>query len=424
MRFLLVTVGTAGDILPFVALGRRLADRGHRVSVVTHSLYGHWVRNAQLDFVDLEDEEPHRAMLEHPWFGNPALSSVATTGWVVDSMRRQFRKIDEAFDSSETIVVSLIIAFGARIFEELRGAQHFSVLLAPMALRSRYRPSRMPFGWWPRWTPPIVNSLIYRAIDAIGLDRALGGINAFRQELGLRPTSRFLHDWWPAPRGILGLFPEWFAAPIPPDWPPQLRMTGFPLFDASDGAPLPTEIEAFLDAGPRPVVVSGGSWLRDPRFYQAAMEGCLRANLRCLVQTPFRHLLTETLPAGVLHAGYVPFGLLMPRAAALVHHGGIGTFSQALAAGIPQVVVPQNFDQRDNAARLTALGVAAWPSNGRVRPAQVQRSLQRLLSDPETAQNCQRLAERTRTDALEPACELLEQGFRFHSRGSPLERAR
>ena len=64
------------------------------------------------------------------------------------------------------------------------------------------------------------------------------------------------------------------------------------------------------------------------------------------------------LPPGALHLPYVPFSALLPRLSGLVHHGGIGTSAQALAAGIPQLVVPFAHDQFDNAARLRRLGVA------------------------------------------------------------------
>lgn len=408
MRFLLVTVGTAGDIFPFLAVGRGLKVRGHRVAVITHTAYGEWVLRAGLEFIDLEDAEPHRRMVEHPAFASPMRSPVATAGWVVDSMRRQYRKIEENFVEGETILVSLVIAFGARVFQEARRAPHWSALISPMALRSRFRPSKMPFGWWPEWTPPFVNRIIYRAIDAVGIDRALGGINTFRRELGLRPVSRFLHEWWPSPSGILGLFPHWFCKPIPSDWPPQLRMTGFPLYDAAEGVPLDPMIEQFLAEGPKPAIVTGGSWLRDRRFFESAVEGCCRAGLRCIVQTPFRELLAERLPDTVVHTRYVPFGALMPRTAALVHHGGVGTLSQALAASIPQVVIPQNFDQRDNAARLVRLGVAAWPANGHARPAVIARSLATLLESPTIQAVCKPLADRTRTDAVDAACRTLE----------------
>jgi rhamnosyltransferase subunit B len=64
------------------------------------------------------------------------------------------------------------------------------------------------------------------------------------------------------------------------------------------------------------------------------------------------------LPEGAHHVAYAPFSSLLPRLSLLIHHGGIGTSAQTLAAGIPQIVVPFAHDQFDNAARLRRLGVS------------------------------------------------------------------
>lgn len=407
MRFLLVTIGTAGDVFPFLALGRRLQARGDDAAVITHTAYGESVRRAGLEFIDLDDAAEHRAMVEHPWFGHPWRSTAVTSGWVVDSMRRQFDRISQHYVPGETTLVSLVISFGARVFEERFDAPNVSVLISPLALRSRFRPSRLPAGWWPTWTPPVVNGLVYRVIDAIGIDRALAGINTFRRELGLPKAARYLHEWWQSPRGILALFPEWFVAPAPPDWPPQLRMTGFPLYDAAESMVIDPELAEFLSAGPA-AVVTGGSWLRDRRFFESAIEGCRRAGLRCVVQTPFAELVADGLDGDVRHTRYAPFGQLFPHAAAVVHHGGVGTLAQALAAGTPQVVTPQNFDQRDNASRLTALGVADWAGNGRVPARTIARGLERVLESREVAAACRRCADLSGGDTVGRACDTLD----------------
>jgi UDP:flavonoid glycosyltransferase YjiC (YdhE family) len=89
------------------------------------------------------------------------------------------------------------------------------------------------------------------------------------------------------------------------------------------------------------------------------VDACRRLGRRGLLLSRYRDQLPADLPPGVRHFDYVPLSRVLPRAAALVSHGGIGTLSQALAAGIPQLIMPLGFDQFDNAARLGRLGVAA-----------------------------------------------------------------
>jgi len=96
------------------------------------------------------------------------------------------------------------------------------------------------------------------------------------------------------------------------------------------------------------------------------------------------------LPPHALHAAYAPFSRVLPRAAAVVHHGGIGTCAQGLAAGIPQLLMPMAFDQPDNAMRLRRLGVGDWVVPRRFTASRVARSLEQLLADETVAGACRR----------------------------------
>ena len=107
---------------------------------------------------------------------------------------------------------------------------------------------------------------------------------------------------------------------------------------------------------------------------------------------------------------YAPLSRLLPRCAALVHHGGIGTLAQALAAGVPQLTMPMGFDQPDNAARLVRLGVAGWVTPARFTGERVATELQRLITDPQVAAACSRWANALKnSSAIERACDLLEE---------------
>jgi len=99
----------------------------------------------------------------------------------------------------------------------------------------------------------------------------------------------------------------------------------------------------------------------------------------------------------------------MPRAAALVHHGGIGTMAAAFAAGIPQIVVPFNFDQPDNASRLRALGVGTVIRPAAYTGAAVARALDEILSSSAVQKVCRSIAERMRlVRPMAAACDLIE----------------
>jgi hypothetical protein len=98
---------------------------------------------------------------------------------------------------------------------------------------------------------------------------------------------------------------------------------------------------------------------------------------------------------------------------AIIHHGGIGTCAQALAAGIPQLILGIGADRPDNAFRLQHLGVAEFLPPPRWQPASVAEALQRLIGNAEVQGRCQALAERIRTfDSATATCEAIEKFMR------------
>jgi UDP:flavonoid glycosyltransferase YjiC (YdhE family) len=143
-------------------------------------------------------------------------------------------------------------------------------------------------------------------------------------------------------------------------------------------------------------------------YFAAAVEALQAVGRRGVLLTPYAEQLPGALPAGIVHFDYVPLGQLLPRAAALVHHGGIGTAAQGLAAGTPQLVMPLAHDQPDNADRLRRLGVGRELRPKSFSAANVARELQAL--DTEDVRNaCRTVADRfVGTDPLTKSCEIIE----------------
>jgi len=131
------------------------------------------------------------------------------------------------------------------------------------------------------------------------------------------------------------------------------------MYDGEQAAPLAPELQAFIEAGPAPVVFTAGTAnTTSERFYAESAQACQRLNLRGILVAGQRSQLPGILPPDVVHVSHAAFSQLFPRSAAVVHHGGIGTLSQALRAGIPQLIRPMAYDQFDNASRACRLGVA------------------------------------------------------------------
>jgi rhamnosyltransferase subunit B len=237
-------------------------------------------------------------------------------------------------------------------------------------------------------------------------------IEALRGELGLPALgASIFQQWVHSPLLGITLFPEWFAQPTP-DWPAPLVQAGFPLWDGDAGAGLEPELAAFLEAGPPPLVFTAGTAMTQAKaLFAHAVAAAHALGERALLLSADPAQVPAALPAGVMYAPYAPFALLLPRARALVHHGGIGSSAQALRAGVPQLLLPHAYDQFDNAMRLEALGVARSLAARAVSAPVLAARLRALLADPAVDPACAAAAARLRVDQALPRIATAIEGL-------------
>jgi len=391
MRFLLVPLGSWGDVYPFLWLGKALAERGHEVRVIIHRPFDTAFRAAGLHPAVYGTEEQYEAILQHPDLHHPRRGFPLVARASEEVSREILPLIHAEHVPGHTLLVGAGIAFAARIAAEAFRIPLVTVQMQPVVFLSAEDPPVVPAGgeWLrnaPRW---VVRALF--ALAFLQTDRLLAGwVNRLRRELGLRnPVRRIMRDYWMSPLRVLALFPDWYA-PKQADWPPQTVVTRFPLYDEGDRINPGPEAEAFLAGGEPPLLFTPGSAnVQAARFFQVALEACARLNRRGLLVTP-RAEQVPVLPESVLHVRSIPFSRVFARCAAVVHHGGIGTVAQGLAAGVPQLVMPMSHDQPDNGSRLRRMGVGDYLYPRAFRAATVTARLERLLASAEVSHACGR----------------------------------
>jgi rhamnosyltransferase subunit B len=151
-------------------------------------------------------------------------------------------------------------------------------------------------------------------------------------------------------------------------------------------------------------------------------QTCRILKRRGVLLTPASDFVPRDLPETVRHFEYAPFSSVLPKAAAIVHHGGIGTTALAFAAGVPQLVVPFVDDQFDNAVRVQRLGSGLKAPHCAFRPKTVAQMLERLLGLETIAHTCHSIAALIRQqDPLSEACRLIE-GLDLNSRKTAAKR--
>jgi rhamnosyltransferase subunit B len=358
-RIIIAALGSYGDVHPFLAIGRELQRRGHEVVMVMPAMYESLTRKLGLEFAGAGTVEQFDQFSSQRELWDPVKGFGVIARGVGESLRWFYEPIVENHRPGRTGLVMSTLLFAGRVAQETLGIRGVTVHLSPVVLRSEIAPPAAPpvplSGKFPRWW----NRLMYRAVDGLVIDRAMGGpVNEFRRSLGLSPVKRIFNGWIHSPDRVIGLFPEWFAPPQA-DWPGQTVLTGFPLYDEGDVTPMDAGLEEFLNAGDAPIVFTPGSAMKfGDAFFIEAVKTCKLLGWRGVLLSRYPHHLPGNLPAEIRAVDFAPFSRLLPRCAAIVHHGGIGTAAQAMAAGIPQLVVTMAHDQPDNAARLKRLRVA------------------------------------------------------------------
>jgi rhamnosyltransferase subunit B len=407
MRFLLSTIGTMGDAIPFVEIAAELRRRGHETLLLTNACFQEFAERRGIAFHAIGTREEYLRLaqdkeLYHPLRGVKEMAEQ----WVLPGMRRTLEYLAANRPSGGTVLVGAPMTAGLRIAQELYGLAFHSIVLSPFMLPSVYHAPISPGFALPQWAPRPFKQA-FKAFADKGLDGVLrAGINAIRAEYGLRPLATAVRSWWLSPTSVIGPFPRWFA-PVQPDWPAAVSLTGFlPPPAGADG--LPPELVSFLaqDNSRLAIVTMGSILTGNENVVQRIVEDCLRGGFKVLLLAASPRI--EPLPPSprFRQVAFVPLAPLLVQASLIVHHAGIGTAAAALAAGIPQLLRPHGHDQFDNAARLVRLGVAKVVARDRL-------PIEPFLADPQVATACRRAQALCASDSgMDRLCRLLESGRR------------
>ena len=376
-HILLLPFGSAGDVFPFIWLGRQLMARGHRVTMITACLFEEHARKAGLNFIPLGEKDEFEAMIRDPRIWNLGHGTKVVFDFAAKSVEPYLAAIESC--GKVDLMLAPVTAFAGQLAREKHGVPLITVHLQPAVFLSAHEtPLLHPAMRLLRAVPVWFKRLLFSLPNPVDLF-ALPKVRRICEANGVKPPRSLWREWWDSPDGVLALFPEWFAKPQP-DWPTNLLQWTFPLEDLATEQALTPELQAFLAGGEPPVVFTPGSAnVQAYRFFAVAAEAAHRIGCRAVFVTRDPGQVPQDLPASILTVEYAPFSTLLKHASAFVHHGGIGTLSQGLAAGVPQLVMFMAHDQPDNADRLERLGAGIGLSVRQFKPERVADTLRQLL---------------------------------------------
>ncbi len=410
---LIATVGSFGDLHPYLAIAIGLKQRGHQVTLASSTFYREKVESEGIRFVSIP---PDISAIEHDAeIRRRCMATFDGTRYVVQEIflppiEEAYRILLEEARSADVLLGSLF-ALGLPLAAAKLNKPYITTALQPAAILSAFDPPLIPaMPFLPMMSPGILRT-VYK-----GLHQMNGFLLNKAYDLAAKeglPSSAvpklFGHS---SPYGNLILFSKHFMKEQP-DFPQPATMCGFPFYDKLDASSttLETELEAFLQAGDPPYVFTlGTSAVLDPgRFYTEAHKAVNHMGKRAVFLVG-RDNYDRYLSLGndrIYIARYAPHSQLMPRGAVTIHQGGIGTTAQALRAGKPMIVVPYSHDQPDNARRCVKLGVGLTIPRKRFNAKLLEEALLAAPKSNELARSMGTLIQSE--DAVARACEKIEE---------------
>jgi sterol 3beta-glucosyltransferase len=409
------TVGTQGDVRPFVALGRGLVGAGHKVRIATSHNFQGLVTGGGLEFAPLTADF-RDIMTSEPDTMNRGLNPLvvartarrrlkqAAASWVEEG-RAAIRDTQLLVGSG--IVTRLAVALAEAFDKPCVQAQLLPMTPAPDLPPMMLTPPRRP------WPGP-VNLILYHALRMVTWQVMKPAFNdVVRRQLGLAPYPWYGPYFEPkqgSGRNIYGYSRH--VVPKPASWSANDVVTGYWFYDEASQCAATADLMRFLRAGPKPIYVGFGSMVSHDA------DTITRTVLQAVEMSGQRAILARgwggitDIPSGldgkVLVIDQAPHDWLFPRVALAVHHGGAGTTAAAVRAGIPSVVVPFFGDQPFWAWRLGQLRVAPPALPRRRLTAETLAAAINAASEDAMGQRAQKLGEQVRAeDGVTTAIETL-----------------
>jgi rhamnosyltransferase subunit B len=410
-HFLLLPVGSSGDVNPFLGIGAALQARGHAVHLLTNEKFLPDAARLGLSAEAIMTAAEFDSALQHPelWTAKGGPKVVLTHPMAGRTMRVHYERcVDFWQQHPEGIVVAGVLAMGARVAREKFRGRLATIQLQPFSLWSVEQPPVMPIGPLPKWAPRWSIRLLYWYADTFHLKKLLHDtVLKLRQELQLPTLRGNMMSWLNSPDRIVMTTPSWYASPS--DWPAHLRQTDFPICDgaATEIAP---EISGWLAAGPPPLVCTlGTAMVQAHRVYQAVCDAAAMNQQRLLILTKVADQVPAVLPEGIRRFDFAPLSKLLPKCAGTIHHGGIGTTSRALASGQPQLILSFGFDQNDNGGHVQELGCGSYLPAPRVTVDRLRPLLKQLTESDKWKTQARAVASRCTDQGLTEIASLLEE---------------
>lgn len=413
-KIVLATFGSLGDLHPKIALGIELQRRGHDVAIAAMEFYREKIGQIGLGFSPMAPHlDPNDDSLAKDLMDNDTGSEMIVREIIMPSLPVMYEDLVAATAGAD-LVVSGEITYAIKSLVETTDIKWVSTTLSPIAFFSNYDPPVPPPAPWfenLRFLGPAFHGLVF-SFAKRQTHAWLADYRKFRRGLGLSEDHDPIFAGKFSKDAHLAMFSSVLGEPQP-DWPPHTLQTGFCFYDGqADSGKMPDGLEDFLNSGEPPIVFTlGSAAVMDPgEFFNESIKAAKKLKRRAVMLYGIFNQPPEGLTDDVVGFDYAPYSRIFPRAACVVHQGGVGTTGQVLRAGVPHVIMPYGHDQPDNAARCRRAGVAEIVRRGNYTADTAAKTIDRILADSSYRTKARELAAVVAAEGgTAAACDRIEK---------------
>jgi sterol 3beta-glucosyltransferase len=376
MNIALTTIGSRGDIQPYIALGIRLQNSGHFVAVLTHPWAKRTVNRYGLTHIsignDFDINDSAKQFVENS--SNNLKGFLFSLHFIFDKLRNCHSDFLQQLKNFDLIIGHGIVGEAEA---EMLGKPFITVSIAPMGLSKEYWKSRN----------------ILRELGVYLSDKMLGAFfgkpyRHFRKDLGLPPKkTSYLYPY-------LAIIPmPVFLQKSNPNWKKSTEITGFFFAETPPDYSPPEDLLTFIENGEKPILVTFGSMFHSREqtnhLFRTVCDATKESTSRAILIMPDLGDMNIHVPENIVLVNQIPYSWLLSQVELVVHHFGFGTTAEVLKAGLPSIPIPHIFDQKIRASAIHKMGFTYKPLNiNQITGRELAGAIAHVKSNQEMKKKC------------------------------------
>lgn len=414
MRVTILSIGSRGDLQPFIALAMALEKKGHEVVIATHCIFEDLVRSYGLQFFRISGNTREALDSEA---GRASVSSGSNTfrSW------RNFVKLispiiyemgvdcyNASQDSDAIIYSPLGFYWGPHVSEKLQ-IPSIGVYLSPIHSTAEF-PSYLIVT--AKDLGSVVNRFSWSLSHYFSWLPFRSNINRFRTEfLNLPPISKLNYNGYLKMQDLIlyGISPSVFKKPG--DWVGNIEVTGYWFLDDFNWTP-PPDLINFLENGSKPIYVGFGSMAAKgaERMTNVILESIGNTGQRAVFASGWGGIRRAEISENIYVTDYIPHDWIFPKVKAVIHHGGAGTTAAGFRAGVPSIIVPFFLDQYFWGYKVNDMGLGPKPiPQTKLSVNRLTDAIENTLNSEEIITNSKNMGYRLQSeDGISKAIKLIE----------------